>query len=89
MEEIECRDCKYFEDPFCHYVGQDKEGRLVGGCPYGKELGTLEDLFGGKSNEEALAEIERVHERDIREANDNITAFEKWREEKKNAHKKT
>ena len=47
MEEIECRNCKYFEDPFCHYVGQGKEG-LAGGCPYGKELGTLEDLFGGE-----------------------------------------
>ena len=47
QKEIECKDCKYFEDPFCHYVGQGKEG-LVGGCPYGKELGTLEDLFGGE-----------------------------------------
>lgn len=45
---MNCEDCKYFYDGFCHYVGQDEEGRLIGDCPHGKRLDTLEDLFGKK-----------------------------------------
>ena len=46
-ELVKCEECKYYEEPWCTYVAQDEEGVLCGGCPYGKKLGSLEDLFGG------------------------------------------